>query len=447
MDRNRSRSTAGSVCIIGAGLAGLSAAYDLGRHGHDVIVLEASEDIGGLASSILLDGRIIERFYHFICTGDSDLIQFINELGIGEQLHWLGSKTSFYYEGDLYDFGSPVDLVRFNPIPFLQRIRFGLNIIDSRFRTNWLKLDQVSAKSWLIQQIGRQAYNVIWDPLLRVKFGDFHDQVSAAWIWHRIHRVATSRRRLWEGDYLGYLENGSDSVISATLNHLREMPNVEIRTGTRVDRVLIEGEKVRGVQLEDQNEELACSYVISTIALSLLPKIASALPIDFMSKINQIDYLGVICGLLKLRQPLTDSFWVNINDSQIPFNGFIEYSNLNQHLDIGSKGIVYIPYYISTSNPRFSYSDDRLISEFINGLQCIRPDFNESWIEDVIISRASNAQAVCTINFTNLVLPHQTPVEGLFITDSSQYYPEYRTISAAIRLGRRVAYLIQMNDE
>lgn len=432
----------GRICIIGGGLAGLSAAYDLGRWGYDVLVLESGNELGGLASSLTIEGRPIERFYHFICKSDTDLVDLSNELGIGDKLHWRPSKTSFYYNGGLYGFGTPFDLLRFTPVPFLQRIRFGLNVVWSRYRKLWQRLDKLPAKSWLVRQIGQTAYDVIWDPLLRVKFGDYHENVSAAWIWHRIHRVASSRRRIWEHELLGYLERGSETVIEALAERIQAMPNVEVRTNARVERIASQRGHVTGLHLVGEADAIPCDDLISTIALKILVKLAPDLDPGYREKLNEVDYIGVVCGLLKLRQPLTDSFWVNISDPDIPFNGFIEYSNLNRHLEIGDKAIVYVPYYLRTTTPRFKYSDERLIQEFIEGIRRIVPDFDESWIEECHISRAVHAQAICTVGFADMVPAHQTPLEGLYITDSTQFYPEDRTISAAIRLGRRVARMI-----
>src|SRR5690349_12734628 len=122
---NKSSLTNKHVCVIGAGLAGLTAAYDLGRQGYQVTPLESSSEIGGLASSIVIDGRPIEQFYHFICMRDSDLVSLVGELGLKDKLHWRQSKTSFYYNGALYGFGTPFELLLFKPVPFFQRIRFG----------------------------------------------------------------------------------------------------------------------------------------------------------------------------------------------------------------------------------------------------------------------------------------------------------------------------------
>ncbi len=431
-----------TVCIIGAGLAGLSAAYDLGRAGYNVVVLESGESIGGLASSIMIDGRPVERFYHFICKNDDDLLQLIDELGIAGQLHWEPTRTSFFYNGRLYRFGTPLDLLRFSAVPFTQRIRFGLNIVRSRYRDLWQQLDGLAARTWLIDQVGQQAYDVIWDPLLRVKFGEYHDRVSAAWIWHRIHRVARSRRRLWEREHFGYLELGSETVIGALVERLQHMPNVQLRSRTRVQTIQTNEGQVSGVLLVD-GELLPCSYVISTVALPVLLKLAPDLDPGYRAQLEQIDYLGVVCGLFKLSHSVADSYWVNINDPDIPFNGIIEYSNLNKHLNLGGKVIVYIPYYLRTSVPRYSYSDEHLYREFVDGLKRINPAFDESWVEEYHVSRAAYAQAICHVGFAAIVPGHETPLKGLYITDSTQFYPEDRTISAAIRLGRRVAGLIQ----
>ncbi len=430
------------VCVLGAGLAGLSAAYDLGRAGVEVTVVEAAEDLGGLASSIQVNQTSIERFYHFICRGDSDLISLVSELGMEDKLHWRESRTSFFCSGRLYSFVSPFDLMRFSPIPFSQRIRFGLNVIRSRFRRDWKLLDGLPARDWLISQIGREAYGTIWDPLLRIKFGDDHHTVSAAWIWHRIHRVAMSRRHLFEKEHMGYLENGSATVIDALADRVRSMPNVSIRTGIPVQTIHTENERVTAVELAN-SERLACSSVVSTMALAHFIHLVPTLDETYSRDLGEIEYLATVCGLLVLKRSITDSFWVNINDPEIAFNGIIEYTKLNDHPRFGGKTMLYVPDYLRTSHPRFSATDDELLEQFTAGLARINPAFDASWIEECQISRATHAQAICTVGFAAKVPEHSTPIKGLFITDSAQFYPEDRTISAAIRLGRAVCPLVQ----
>jgi protoporphyrinogen oxidase len=434
------------VCTIGAGLAGLTAAYDVARRDAEVIVLDSASELGGLASSLSLEGRKVERFYHFICRGDDDLIALADELGLAKELHWVTSKTSFFYDGKLYPFASPLDLLRFRPVPPTQRLLFGLHVVRSRLRRDWHQLDGISAKRWLIDRVGKKAYDVIWDPLLRVKFGDYHEQVSAAWIWHRMMRVAASRRGWGGPEQLGYFEAGTEVVIQALRRELAANPRVTFRLGTRVDRIVTEQGRVTGVRLTS-GEVIDCQAVVSTVALSALVKLVDDFDEEYRHRLSRVDYIGVVCGLLRLREPITTSFWLNINDARIPFNGIIEYTNLNQHLRsaLGGQSLVYVPYYVRTTSSRYGLSDAALRREFDEGLALLNPRFRPDWVEDCWISREPHAQAICTVGFASMVPDHRSPVTGLYLTDSTQYYPEDRTISAAIRLGRRVARL--MSDD
>jgi protoporphyrinogen oxidase len=430
------------VVIIGGGLAGLASAYDLGKRGFAVTLLESSDDLGGLASAFEIDQTHLERFYHFVCHADVDLVQFAQELDVASKLHWRETRTSFFYNDHLYAFGSPFDLLSFAPVPPVQRLRFGLNILQSRYRREWQALDAVSARDWLMATVGREAYTVIWEPLLRVKFGEYHDQISAAWIWHRIWRVASSRQRIWAGESMGYLERGSTTLVEAVLHKIGEYPNVQVRCGTRVSRIVMVGDHARGVRLQD-GESIPCDFVISTVPLPILVQMAPDLPAEYREQVGLIQYIGVVCMMLKLRQPLTTSFWINTNDPRIPFNGFIEYTNLNPRPDIHGSRIVYIPFYLPVTAERFRRRDEDLFTEYTTALRHIVPSFDPSWVEEYRVFREKYAQAICHVNFLRQVPGHATPVRNLFITDSVQFYPEDRTISAAIRLGRHVAQMVK----
>ena len=425
------------IVVIGGGLAGLTAAYDLARAGQRVTLIDNAPALGGLASSLTLNGETVENFYHFICRSDRHLVDLVNEIGLSDQLHWRHTQTSFYHDGRLYGFGTPIDLLRFSAVPFTQRMRFGLHILRSRYRSNWRWLDEFPAKAWLIENIGEEAYNVIWHPLLRIKFGDYYDKISAAWIWHRIWRVARSRQQLWGRESFGYLTHGSATLVNRLVEWLQQQPQVTLRAGVHVKSIELQDQTVNAVELEDGR--LACDAVISTVALPVLDRLIPGQLDAYFAKARQVKYIGVVCALFSLNRPFSNNFWLNINDPRISFNGIIEQTNLNQHLRNAGLNLIYVPYYLPTTEPRYSYSDEQLDVEYCTMLRLVNPAFEESWITERFITRAPYAQAVCSTHFADLIPPHRTPLRGLYVTDSTQFYPEDRTLSAAIEQGRIAA--------
>ncbi len=428
------------IVVIGGGLAGLAAAYALARKGYRVTLLEEQGEFGGLASSITLEGHPVERFYHFICRGDQELVSLINELGLADKLHWKQTSTAFYSHRRLYQFGTPFDLLNFDCIPWLQRLRFGLHVLSCRYRSQWQPLDQVAARSWLIKNIGPQAYNEIWHPLLKVKFGDYFDKISAAWIWHRIWRVANSRPNLLSREAYGYLENGSSTLYGQLVENLSNMASVRLCPLTRVEKIVIQDGKVSAV--EAAGEHIACDGVISTVSPQILLRLLPGASGAYFERLKAIQTIGLVCVLLSLTEAFGPFYWMNVNDERIKFNGMIELTNLNAHLASRGMHLLYIPYYLSTNDPRFHESDRFFYEEYVQALKLLNPGFTEAAIKDWRVFRDPYAQAICTTSFMKLVPEVRSPIRGLYVTDSTQFYPEDRTLSAAIRQGQKAARLL-----
>jgi protoporphyrinogen oxidase len=427
------------VIIIGAGITGLTAAMRLVSQGCGVTVVDSSSSVGGLAGSIMLDGTPVDIYYHFICREDNDLVNFVDELGLTNKLHWREAGTSSFLRGKTYPFNTPQDLLKFDPIPFLQRLRFGIHVALSQFRKGWLGLDGIAAKPWLIQNIGQKAYEAIWDPLLRIKFGVYHEEISAAWIWHRIHRVSRSRASFFGMNSYGFLEEGCHTLMETMLEKLHQFQNFSLVLDSKVSKIRVENNTVKGIEITDK-DLMESDCVISTCSIPQFLKLTDTLG-QYGASLASIDYLNVICILLEIDRPFSNSFWLNINDPRIPFNGIVETTNLNPRMDLNGGRLIYIPYYLSGNDPKWSRGDSQLLDESLAALKLIRPDFSERWVIKKYVFRDLNAQAVCKVGFSKKIPNMRTPVNGLFVTDSAQYYPEDRTMSASVRLGTKVASL------
>ena len=409
------------VGIIGAGISGLSAALRLAGRGHHVEVFQRESGVGGLIATFDLDGTRAEHFYHFLCAGDVGFFALCAELGLQESIRFVRPRTGFYYEGRFFPFTSALDLLRFRPITLWQRIRFGLFALEARRRSEWAQLDELTAKPWLIDRLGRKAYEVIWEPLLALKFGAFHDTISAAWVWHRIHRVIRSKGRF------GYLEGGTGLLLDTLWRALRTR-GVAIHTGRSVTRILAEQGRVRGLRLQD-GSEFMCDRVISTIPVTVLADLLPEEWAGYADRLRLIRYIGVACLSFKLKRRVSPYFWLNVHDARVPFNGIIEYTNLNP---MAGEHIVYVPYYVATDQPTYSEPDDTLVGRTWQALRVISPDLRDGDLIASHVARTPYAQAICQTHFLRIVPAVRTPVPGLALLDSVTLYPEDRTQSGSI---------------
>lgn len=426
------------IAIIGAGISGLTAGYELSRLGYRVTVLEQLDDIGGLARSIPVGLGRLERYYHFICGGDDHLKELVAELGLGPKLHWVPGPTSYYVNGTLYPFTTPLDILRFAPLSLASRIRFGLHGTKARRFTDWRQIESLTAEEWLVSGMGRQAYETIWLPLLRMKFGDDAGQVSAPWIWHRIHRVITSRKSIFRPDDLGYLEGGSWTLLSALAERI-EASGGQLRMGEPARAIAERGGRVAGV--ETDAGLLEADAVISTVPLPALSILLPESAAGYRAELDAIPFLGVVCAMLRMDRSVTDVFWVNVNDARSPFSGFIEYTNLNPCPHLNGEAVAYIPLYLDVNDPRFTMPSAEFGERLVTGLETLFEGFDRSSVREVTITRDSYAQAFCPPGFADRIPHHAAPIPGLFVTDSTQLYPADRNLSGLIGLAQRASAL------
>lgn len=422
------------IAVIGAGPMGLMCTYELLKKGYDVSLYERDDRIGGMSASFDLGGTKIERYYHFICKTDYALFDLLKELELDQHLVWIVTRMGFYFAGKLYPWGDPVSLLRFPKLSFLQKFRYGLHVLYSKTIIDWKKLDKENAVHWLKKWLGEKTYAVLWYKLFEYKFYELQDQLSAAWIASRIQRIAKSRKSLFK-EQLGYLKGGSDTLLSAMENKIKSLGG-KIILKSNVTEISSESKKVTGIKVD--NQFIPFNSVFSTIPLPFIPKMVPALSDIRKKQIASIANVGVVCVALKLKRKFTGYFWMNINHDGIEVPGIIEYSNLNP--DTGN--ILYVPYYMPLTHPKYKYSDADFLNEVYGYLKLIDEKFNEDWVLACKVSRYSFAQTVCTPGFYEKLPPMKSEIDGLYMADTAYYYPEDRSISESLGVGNKLAKLV-----
>jgi len=397
-------------------------------------VIEAAPEAGGMAAHFDFDGLSIERFYHFICKADQPTFDLLEELGISDTLRWRKTSMGFFTGGRLHEWGNPLALLKFPGVGLIDKFRYGLLALVSTRRERWDAIETESAKDWITRWCGKTVYEKLWQPLFYLKFYEFADDISAAWIWTRVKRIGRSRKSLME-EQLGYLEGGSETLVKALVARIEALGGV-IRTGDPVKQIVTEAGRVTGV--ETASGTLAADFVISTTPTPYVPAMVPDLPQAWKDQYAAINNIGVCCLLFKLKQSVTPHFWVNISEPGIEIPGIIEFSNLRPV----DETVVFVPYYMPTTHEKFSWSDEALLSEAWSYLKRINPALTDDDVLSRYVARLRYAQPVCEPGFAAKIPPVQTPIGGLQIADTCFYYPEDRGISESVRYGEMMANAI-----
>ena len=419
------------IAVLGAGPMGLAVAYQLALEGYKPVVFEADDRVGGMAASFDFGGLEIERYYHFHCTSDSAFLELLDELNLSDKMKWVSTKMGFWHQNKLQPWGNPIALLRFKGLSFLAKFRYGLHAFLSTKRTNWHDLDDKSAISWIKKRVGTEAYEVLWKNLFELKFYNYSSEISAAWIWSRIRRLGTSRYSLFH-EKLGYLEGGSSTLLQAISKEI-ERHGGEIRLSSPVREVIIENGVVKGVELDSGIAFF--DKVISTIPIPYIPRLIPTLPNWVLSKFNALENIAVVCVIAKLHKPVSGNFWVNTNDTEMDIPGIIEYSNLRplkQHL-------VYVPFYMPAEHQKFADPDEVFINKVRRYLKKVNPKLLDEDFIEIRASRYRHAQPICKSGHLSKLPPSDLPIEGLWVADTSYYYPEDRGISESMGFGRQLA--------
>jgi len=424
------------TAVIGAGPMGLMCAMDLLNAGHEVDIYERDDRIGGMSAAFDFDGLAIERYYHFICKTDYPLFDLLAELNLSDRLRWTDTKMGFYWNGRLYKWGTPQALLSFDGLSLIEKIRYALQVIKTKGVSNWSALDKIGALPWLKSWLGERAYKVLWERLFYLKFYELSDQLSAAWLGTRIKRVALSRRNLFH-ESLGYLEGGSSTLLDSMRVRIESLGGrIHLKSG--VEKVTTNGNgKVRGVIVEGVEQPV--DNVISTAPIQYVPKLVPDLPPEFAERVRAIKNIPVACVILKLKQPLSENFWMNICDESIEIPGVIEYSNLNPGT---GPTIVYAPFYMPKSHPKYARDNQAFVDETLGYLPKLNPQFKPDWVLASHCHRYDFAQTICPPGFSAMLPPMKTPIAGLYMADTSYYYPEDRSICESVKVGRTLAQAV-----
>lgn len=419
------------LVIIGAGIGGLYSGYKLQDFFDEVLIVDKSKEVGGLARSVKYKNDYIEKFYHYYGPETPFIFELLEELDLKDSIKWTDVKRGSFIDDKFHPMEKPLDLLRFNKIPFFSRIKLGLMVVLTRYFLKWEKIDHLTAKDFLLRMLDKKTYEILWKPLFDLKFKEFQDQIPAPFLWSRL-KIQTEK--------IAYIEGG----LNESINKLEDAflsKNGKTLLNTEVKSIEVVDNQVTGIKLED-GTFIEADTVLTTVPTPILKNLCE---FDGQEKelIDEKEWMGVVCAVLLMKKKFSNFMWLNVISKQIPFVGVIDYTLLNPNYKADGCNIVYVPDYVSTSHEHYKMDEDSFKKKVYENLKKINPEFDESWVSECFVFKAPYAQNISFTNFGDRIVPINSNINGLYINDWSQFYPWDRGLSNSIKIAKEAIEIIK----
>jgi protoporphyrinogen oxidase len=445
------------IAIVGGGFAGMTAAYELGKLGYHTFLFERMSELGGLAGTFPIEGTRLERGYHHWFTSDTHIVAQMEELGLGSRVQWIPSRTGWFDQNKIWNMVSPTDLLRLGTLPFVDRLRLGMVVAFLTYlqsnKGNLAKYEKITAADWWKKYGGCNAWDKVWGPLFRGKFGAEAENIPMEWHWYKIVLRIGSRRGMTK-ESLGYPRGSFQVLIDALENAIRKQGG-KIYLGATVKRVVVENDAAIGLEFaeDDQSQQAQKELggadrtarfdrVICTAPSFAALKIVNEFPPAYVAKMNAAKYMAAVLVILKLKRALSPIYWLNVADRTIPFVATIEQTNFIPPEVYNNKRILYVSNYLAPSSPYFQMSRDELFKAYVPHLQKINPQFSPDWVEEIWHFKEAAAQPIVPLNYSKMVPEYRTPIRHLYLANTTQIYPEDRGTNYSVRLGQEIARMV-----
>lgn len=420
------------IAIVGAGVGGLAAAYDLLKAGCEVTVFEASDAVGGLSAGFKIPRWewSVEKYYHHWFASDRHMLGLIDELGWSHQVLFPRPTTAVYHEGAFFALDSPIAVLKFPGLDFINRLRLGMAVAYLKYLSGWKNLEDITAEAWMRKWMGEETYTLLWEPLLMSKFGTHYRDVNMAWMWARF-KARTTR--------LGTFEGGFQAFMDAFATRVRDLGG-EIRLRTGVEQISPGAEG--GITVRFSGGQLEADHCLVTSSPGVMADLAPALPEDYLGRLLNLKSMGAVVMVLVMTHQLSEGgvYWHNLPKSAgFPFLSLVEHTNFIAPEFFGGDHIVYVGDYLEAGHEYFSLSKEQLLDRFLPAFERFNAKFEPSWIRDTWVFKTAYAQPVPLLNHSQSIPEVKTPISGLWFASMSQVYPWDRGTNFAVEIGRRTA--------
>ncbi|MBD3277190.1 MAG: FAD-dependent oxidoreductase [Candidatus Aegiribacteria sp.] len=435
------------VAVLGAGLAGLSAAEVLSRRDTEVIVLEKEERLGGLASTIIGDGFRFDPGPHRFHTLDPAILERVRQL-LPDDLTTL-ERVSRIRLMDRY-FRYPLalgDVLR--KMPKLRGAGMLASYLKERILAVFAGKSDEDFESWVVSRFGRNLYDIYFGPYTAKLWGCPPSKLSADWASQRITVPSLTgllRETIFPGkkkarslvSTFHYPEGGIGRISEAMAERTRSCGGT-ILTGSEVTSVV--QKKGEGFKVTAGGSDHHVDRIVSTIPLDIYVKnMDGGVPERVLKSAEKLTFRAIVFVTVRIRgeRPPISDHWIYTPEERYRFNRISIPENFNSTPDVEGWQAVFE--FTCRRGDKVWNAKDELVEETVSGGEAL-DIFSERDVVDSMVHRQTHAYPVYMKGYrqhTSTVLDFLEDLEGS-VTCGRQGLFRYNNMDHSIEMGRWAA--------
>ncbi|MEO1434336.1 MAG: FAD-dependent oxidoreductase [Bacteroidota bacterium] len=358
------------VAVIGAGPAGITAAYELAKHGISVDLYEASDQVGGMARSIELWDQIVDIGPHRFFSNDNRVNQVWLEVA-GKDYEMVDRLTRIYYKKRFFYYPLKV----FNALKNLGPWRALLCML-SYFKERLSPTKQDGTfESWVTNRFGRRLFEIFFKTYSEKLWGISTKELDSDFAAQRIKKLSLFGaiiNALMAGrgnkhktlvDQFAYPIKGTGMIYDRMAESI-EQNGGRVLLKTPVEKVHTENGKAKGVSLKDGSFE-AYDQVISSMPLTLLVNRMEETPQPVKDAVNSLKFRDTVLVYLKVEgQDLFPDNWLYVHSPELRMGRVTNFRNwVPQLYGDESSTILCLEYWCYREEDEFWKWDDQKLIE------------------------------------------------------------------------------------
>lgn len=424
------------ICIIGAGIGGLSVGALLAKNGYSVKILEKHSKLGGRTASIQFRNHILDNGFHIMpFYKKSAIFSVLKKVGIENKLKLATvDKIAFFSDTGFHKYPKGMwDLLQLSLIPFSSRISLLRILLPMAFASikkteSWDNLSLTEMTKNLDPKT-----NAFFEAVCMLAFADTSEHISLGEFARTIIRANPFKGGTSEFAYP--VDGGYDSISKVLASFVREN-NGEISLNKPIKKILIENSTVTGILTSDGDVIQTDCVIISYPAYLALNELFDKNVIDnkFIQKINQLNKTtSVIEVHFALNSKLDSRQVVFPVGSNYVTKGIFFISNITSSVSPIGEHLMIAGTPVSPSVADNPQKIKEIVNEMKKEISLIYPKFHTSLLWERPMAWKLVESVVKEPGMVwKSKMPHQIPgVKGLFFVGDSTVSYGIGTDSAA----------------